>query len=61
MDIKEVFEICKNSLGNDIKYVRRLDNGSFEAHEVKQRTIIKYVFEIKENKMRILLEIEERI
>jgi len=61
MDIKAVFELCKNSLGGDIKYIRRLDDGSFEAHEVKQRRIIKYVFEIKEEKIKILLEIEEKL
>ena len=60
MDIKAVFELCKNILGNDIRYIKRLDDGTYEAHEVKPRRRIKYVFEIKEGKIKILLETEEK-
>ncbi|MGE5472706.1 MAG: hypothetical protein ACM3UU_00605 [Ignavibacteriales bacterium] len=61
MDIRAVFELCKNSFGNDIRYLRQNENGTYEAHEVKQRSLIKYIFDIKDEKIRILEEKEEKL
>ena len=61
VDIKTVFELCKKNFGRDIKYVRRLSDGNYEAHEVKQNTMSRLIFEIKDGKIKILFEIEEEL
>lgn len=61
MNIKEVFNLCKNTFGSDVRYVRQIDDKTFEAHEVKQRRIVKYVFEVIDKKIKILIETEETL
>lgn len=61
MEMKEVFELCKKNLGCTVRYIKRLENGNYEAHEIKQKIITKYVLEIKDGKIKILSETEEKI
>jgi len=61
MGIKEVLQLCKDGLGRDVRYVKKLHNGNFEVHEIKHKKIIKYIVKVEKEKIRVIEETEEEI
>lgn len=59
-NIKTVFEMCKETIGENIKYVKALENHKYEAHESRRGCTLIYVLVIINNKIKILEEKEAK-
>ena len=50
--------MCKDSISKNVKYIKALGNGKYEAHEMKRNCILVYIITISNDKIKILEEKE---
>ncbi len=60
MNLKKVFLLARQILGPGIKYIKALDNGTYEVREFKRNTNFIYFIKVKGEEIEILNETQDQ-